>query len=186
MAKRPLPSPAVVRQLLRYEPETGKLFWKKRDPKFFKQDGHNGPVKAAAIWNGRRAGKEAFTYTNGHGYKVGSMFDVSVSAQRVIWAIVHGEWWDGHIDHINRDRTDNRLCNLRRATAAQNVINSKIRVDNTSGVKGVSRAKDRWMATITYKQEQIYIGTFSTVQEAAAARKKKAFELFGDFANEPD
>ena len=78
MAKRQLPSPEALRQLLRYDPETGKLFWRDRHDM--------GPQ-----WNGRYAGAEALgAVCKKDGYKRGNLGRSSLRAHRVIWAICHG------------------------------------------------------------------------------------------------
>jgi hypothetical protein len=91
MAAKALPSPDVLRQLIRYEPETGRLFWKERVA-----ENRHGKT-----WNARHAGKEAFIQANAGGYKSGAIFDIRVSAHRVGWAMFTGEWPAGDIDNIN-------------------------------------------------------------------------------------
>ena len=91
------------------------------------------------------------------------------------------------VDHKNGDPLDNRKDNLRIATKCQNAQNSKRRIDNTSGYKGVSLRTDprrikRWRACINCKGKQIVIGTYKTAEEAAEAYNRQARILFGDFA----
>lgn len=88
------------------------------------------------------------------------------------------------IDHENRNPLDNRKCNLREATRSENARNAKRRVDNTSGYKGVhfNRKTLRFQAQIYYNRKQIYLGTFSTPEDAYEAYCKKAYELHGEFA----
>ena len=136
MAKRSLPCPTVARLLLRYEPETGQLFWKAR-PRAF------GPAGAA------KAGAAAFDCPTVYGYLQGGICGGVVVAHRVIWAIVHG-LWPNQIDHINGDRADNRLANLREVDDAENRKNTALRADNKSGHHGVrwSEKLGRWRAEI--------------------------------------
>lgn len=88
------------------------------------------------------------------------------------------------VDHINRDRLDNRRSNLRAATRTQQARNTSLRSNNTSGYKGVSRAKGaRWQAHIRIDGRSISLGSgFITARAAAAAYDKAATEAFGEFA----
>ena len=178
MAKKPLPTPDELRQLLRYEPDTGKLFWKERPPESFKSDGHNGSLSSSSAWNTRYAGKEAFT-SKSHGYLSGSLYKRLTRAHRVAWAITHGEWPCGEIDHINGDRSDNRLINLREVTSQENKQNARRRADNTSGVVGVSRCRDsdRWRARIFLAGSELHLGRFGSFEAAVKARKAAEIEF---------
>ena len=86
------------------------------------------------------------------------------------------------IDHINGDKQDNRIQNLRLCTRAENIMNRGKSKKNTSGYKGVRQVGEKWEARIGYKYKLICIGTYKTPQEAAIAYDKKALELFGEFA----
>ena len=96
------------------------------------------------------------------------------------------------IDHINRNRLDNRRCNLRLVSKSQNALNSDRLNRWKSGLYGVTirprKNKIKWVAAITYKDESLYIGIFDTKEEAARAYDKKCLELRGEFAvlNFPD
>lgn len=181
MAKRELPSPEVLRQLLRYEPETGKLFWLPRDYIWF-PDTPSGR-KACRSWNARYADRPALDCAR-KGVKHGNVLDTPVLAHRAIWTIVHGEWPSGDIDHINGDPADNRLCNLRDVPHAENLKNMSARADNTSGFTGVSyqKSRGRWIAQISVGGTTRSLGTFCTAVEAIEARQK-ANEQYGFHAN---
>lgn len=88
------------------------------------------------------------------------------------------------VDHINGDTLDNRKCNLRVVTKAQNSMNSGVNSANTSGYKGVSLFKrtNRWRAYIILNDVNYHIGYFDCKHEAAKAYNKKALELFGEYA----
>ncbi len=85
----------------------------------------------------------------------------------------------GEIDHINGDRTDNRICNLRDVTSAGNSCNRRRQDRNTSGVTGVAWDKraSRWQARIGLNGKQKYLGYFDSLDEAVAARKAAELEL---------
>lgn len=161
-----LPSPELLRKLLRYEPETGKLFWLPRPIEMF------ATVGAGKIWNSRYPGKEAFTADNGTGYRHGEVNGKTLRSHRVIWAIVHGTWPTGDIDHINGVKTDNRIANLRDVSSSINQRNAKKRDDNTSGYNGVSRYRQsgKWQAHITIDGKNKHLGYFDTPDDAVAAR----------------
>jgi hypothetical protein len=90
----------------------------------------------------------------------------------------------GNADHKNRDGLDNRRSNLRLADDSQNNINRGLRLDSTSGYKGVCYRKDtnKWRAYITCKRERISLGSFKTAEEAAQAYNNAAIRLFGEYA----
>lgn len=168
-----LPSPELLRKLLRYEPDTGKLFWRERAPDMFEGKRVCADL-ACSRWNGRNAGKEAFTANGNHGYKTGNVFGTLYLAHRVIWAIFHGHWPKDQIDHINGDRTDNQIKNLRNVSASENSKNMKMPSTNSSGVIGVCwrKAKGRWQAQIRVSGRVKHIGSFLEIEDAIAARKE--------------
>ena len=139
----------------------------------FKDSGRGGAVGSAARWNGRHAGNYAFTATMTIGYKSGSIFCYTLYAHRVIWAIHYGEWPSDQIDHINHDRADNRLVNLRTVSKMENSRNMSKPSNNTSGCVGIWLIHNgRWRAGIEADGERIHVGYFGTKSEAIKARKK--------------
>lgn len=158
-------TPSLLPLLMRYEPETGKLFWLQRPRAFFKSE------REWKRWNTRYAGKEAFT-PNSSGYLDGMIFRQMYRAHQVAWALHHGNWPEENIDHINGDRADNRIDNLRLASFKENARNTKLRRTNKSGCVGVLPLRRRWRAYIYAENEQRHIGVFDTYEEAVAARKE--------------
>lgn len=172
-------TPEILRQLLRYEPETGRLFWLPRPREMFKNQQSYG------AWNTRYAGKEAFTAIGSHGYLTGAVNDKMYTAHRVIWVIVYGEWPENQIDHANAIRTDNRISNLRVATDQENNRNRGLNSANSSGFKGVSwHAKTKkWRSDIRDSNgKRLYLGIFSTPESAHAAYCEAAKRYHGEFA----
>lgn len=152
----------ILRSLLTYDAETGELTWLPR------------PERA---WNTRYAGKRALNTQGDYGYCYGSIFNVKYRAHRVIWAIYYGEWPEGEIDHINRDRLDNRISNLRCVTTLVNAQNKKMLAANKSGVTGVSwcTKQKRWRAQIQVKRKNHCLGAF--IEKADAIKVRQEAEL---------
>lgn len=149
----------ALHEILDFDFEAGKMYWKWRP-------------NERSQWNGRYAGKEAFTAKVGP-YRQGAIFGKLYQAHRVIFAAAHGEW-PPLIDHINQNGLDNRISNLRAADKALNAYNAKVRADSQSGITGVSwfRRRAKWRAYLTKNGAQVHIGYFTTLSEASSARAK--------------
>ena len=173
MAPKALPSPEVLRQLLRYEPDTGKLFWRERPLSFFSGTAFRGAEHCCANWNAIFAGKEAFTAFDRHGYAVGRIFDRLYRAHRVAWCLHYGAWPVADIDHINQIKPDNRIANLRDVTNAENCLNRGLQSNNSSGFAGVywHKSRSQWAAEIKIGGKRTKLGYFNDLSEAVAARK---------------
>lgn len=135
-------------------------------------------------WNSVWAGREAFTAVDGKGYRHGSLDKTYVRLHRAVWALANGAWPEGEVDHLDGNRQNNRLENLRIVTASENHRNQKRPKNNTSGVLGVSWYKPyrRWRATVNIGGRSRHLGYFDTVAEAAAARTE-ASETHGYHPN---
>lgn len=166
MAAKDLPDPELLRKLLRYEPETGKLFWRERPREMFSDE------RCGKTWNTRYAGKESFTANSSDGYRSGSVLSKPYLAHRIIWAIVHDEWPPEQIDHINGNRMDNRIENLRAVSHAENAKNQRPTRNNAAGVMGVQWAKREkaWRARIWTDGANKHLGYFGCIGAAAMAR----------------
>ena len=91
-------------------------------------------------------------------------------AHRLAWLYVYGEWPAVQIDHINGDRADNRLANLREATGAENMQNQRRpQSNNQSGFLGVRPSGGRWRAAIMVGGRKRYLGCFGTPEKASEA-----------------
>ncbi len=158
-------TPRMLREMLTYAPETGRLVWKKRARQWFKSE------RDWRWWNGRYSGKDAFTAIDNKGYPFGRVCDTPFLAHRVAWAVHHGKWPQGQIDHINGERSDNRIINLRDVTSAENNRNRKISKRNSSGATGVRRSRDRWRAEIVVDGSRIDLGSHRNFEDAVSARR---------------
>jgi hypothetical protein len=178
MTDTSLPSPELLRKLLRYEPETGMLFWKNRPREMFNSD------ITFHSFNRRFAGKEALAYVNKK-YRVGKILGKKFLAHRVVWAIETGSWPVALIDHINQNTTDNRLNNLREATKRQNGANSRSRSKSSSKYLGVhwSKRDQNWRSQIRINGVKQWIGCFTSEREAALAYDHAAKKFHGEFAS---
>lgn len=170
MAERQLPSPDVLRKLLAYDPETGAFTWMPRSG-------------APRQWNTRYAGTAAFKQLRQDGYLSGCIGDQTILAHRVAWAIYHGEWPE-QIDHINGDKADNRIANLRSVPNDENRRNMSRPKNNKSGHIGVNWCASRqaWEVSIGIDGKQVQLGRFKQ-KDAAVAARKEAEAVHGYHAN---
>lgn len=173
MAKRQLPTQDRLRQMLDYNPSTGKLHWKERGPEWFTANERLSAEAQSAAWNGRNAGREAFTASDGKGYFQGQVDGYHTMAHRVIWAWLHAEWPDC-IDHIDGDGRNNRSSNLRSVTRSQNNRNQARRGDKPIGVRFHNGI---WEAYITIGRRSKHLGSYKTCGDAVHARRKAELEL---------
>src|SRR5262249_45378849 len=104
---------------------------------------------------------------------------------RLAWFYVYGRWPAALIDHLNWDKRDNRIANLREGNNSQNKTAMSMRRDNTSGIVGVYWHKhiQKWFALITVGGKRIHLGYFDKIAAAAAERRAAARKLHGEFRN---
>jgi hypothetical protein len=161
----------LLNHLFEYDKETGNLIWK---------------IKPSSRGHHVKAGDIAGTLKS-HGYLCVGINYNSYRAHRLIF-LMHKGYLPKTIDHINGDKLDNRIENLRAATVGQNQHNRRTNANNTSGYKGVSwnKALKKWTARITLERKIIHLGYFANVEEAAEVVRKAREELHGDFANHGD
>lgn len=176
MATKVLPTKCVLDQLLTYDPASGKLFWKARSAGMFADDGRDAEWKARN-WNSKNAGKEAFAVLAPNGYLAGKLGPRRMYAHRIVWRMTHDECPD-YLDHINGDRGDNRIVNLRAVTKLQNSRNAQF-LPPESGCVGVywHLRAGKWAASIGLNNTKIHIGLFEDLSEAIAARKQRQNSL---------
>ena len=159
----------IVRELLDYAPETGVFVWRERSG-------------VPGWWNTRFAGTAAGTRA-ARGYVRICIDSKTRPAHRLAWLWTHGVWVE-ELDHINHDRADNRIANLRPVSRSANAQNRTLGICNTSGTIGVHKeaARSVWKATITVSGKAVFLGRFSDKQQALDARKN-AERLYGFHEN---
>lgn len=171
--------PQLLSEALTYDAETGALTWKTRPLHHFKDQ------RAADSWNTRLAGRSQLGSADRKGYRRININGTPHAAHRLIWLLVHGELPPEQIDHINGNKGDNRLCNLRAASASSNQHNRPVNANNSSGFKNVCwhALSGKWRSYIVVNYKQKSLGLHDTREAAYAAFCKAAAELHGEFAN---
>ena len=176
MATQTLPDREYVREVLDHDPTTGELRWRARPLTHFRT------LRGCNMWNAKYAGTIAGTVDIG-GYRR-IRIPRMTAAHRLVWLYVRGKPVPAIIDHIDHDKLNNRIGNLRAATRAENSANSGKRRHNTSGAKGVhfNKKNQCFIASIGAKRQKLYLGSFATLEAATAARRDAAERLHGKFA----
>lgn len=151
-----------LKELLYYDPETGK---------FSRLVSNSNRVKVGDI-----AGT-----LNSRGYLQIQIDGKLYKAHRLAWLYTHKAWPADQIDHVNRDRTDNRISNLREASSAENSRNMGKRYDNTSGHVGLTWDKraQKWKAQIKHLHRNVHLGLFTRQDDAVAARQAAEVRYWG-------
>ena len=119
---------------------------------------------------------------NNEGYRHIRVDGSAYKAHRLAWLYVNGVWPSGMIDHINGDRDDNRIVNLREATRSENLANSRVFRRGKISPKGVRLTPHGWSARIQVQKQPYFLGFFETEADAVAAYAAAAHDLFGNFA----
>lgn len=161
---KPLPTRTYLRECFEYDPMSGVATWLERPIEHFET------CRARATWNSNRAWGKVGSKNN-NGYYSTFINNEPYLLHRLIW-----KWWYGTepliIDHIDRDKTNNRIVNLRSVTRHQNCHNRNMNNNNTSGYAGIDHIRGRWRARTQLNKETIHIGLYDTLNEAIAAIKE--------------
>jgi hypothetical protein len=160
---KPIPTLERLREVLRYDPETGIFTW--------------------LVMMSSRALPNQAAGCRSNGYRQIRLDGGIYLSHRLAWLYVYGEWPDKEIDHVNGDKSDNRIANLRLATRTQNCCNVRRRRTNKSGTPGVSwfPQTQRWRARIVVDRREVSLGYFRSKQDAIAARTAAVKHYYGEF-----
>lgn len=154
----------ALRALLRYDAETGHFWWLHSSPK-------------------RDMSKPA-GFDNSSGYLLIRIGQSRYLAHRLAWFYVY-ETWPQELDHINRDRSDNRLCNLRLATRSENMANSDGWSESALGVKNVHRHRSGFAVQIFRDGKNVFRKQFRCLGQAVKARNDMLYSLSLSNTQEP-
>ena len=145
----------TVKKLFYYDAESGMLLWR------------YGNKRNVKPWQEAKA-------LNGNGYVCVKIQGKDYPAHRIIWLYVHGAFPKEFIDHKNRIRNDNRLCNLRDVSRSDNNQNISLPSHNKSGHMGVSWIKNRncWTVTVAVNKKNKWLGYYKNLDDAIVARKE--------------
>lgn len=172
-----LPAKEYLHECFLYDAASGHLIWKARPLHHFKNE------TGMKCVNARMAGLRAQSSLNGR-YYITSINSKFYLCHRIVWCMHYGYWPDGDIDHINGNKLDNRIENLRFVDRSQNMSNVGMQKNNKSGFIGVfwaSRTR-KWQAVVAHKKKNIYIGTFDCPVQAAKAYNEAVLKYHGSYA----
>jgi hypothetical protein len=152
-------------RLLSYNQETGQFHWR---------------VNRC----GMAAGDIAGSIDCGHKYRRIKINERLYLAHRLAWFYINKQWPVNQIDHIDRDRSNNRISNLREATHGENMRNKPVYKNSKTGIKGVHWHKQhrKYIVSIQVNGRSKHIGLFTSLESAANARKAAAQETHKQFA----
>lgn len=164
MADKPNITYARLREVLRYDPDTGEFCW------------------AKTLSSRRLIGQKAGCLDKSTGYIRIRVDDKLYHAHRLAFKYMTGRWPVPQCDHIDLNKSNNKWVNLREATASQNLHNIKTFCTNTTGFKGVHKRYGKFAARIDIGTRTVSLGIFETAEEAHQAYCAAAKSHFGDYA----
>lgn len=151
-----------LREIINYDEDTGQFCWRK---------------KPQGVCMGQPIG-----HFNKLGYLQIRIKLKLYQAHRLAWLYHYGKWPVGVLDHVNMDRFDNRILNLRDCEQQQNCFNQRMHKNNVTGLKGVSPRRGGWRASIVVSRKQIHLGDFGCPTAAHFAYCAAAKKYHGKFA----
>ena len=160
--------PDEIGYYLKYNSDSGEIIWIRKSSK-------NSHVHVGSI-----AGSMNFS-----GYLQTMFKGVVYQNHRIAWFLFTGEQPTEEIDHIDSNKLNNAFVNLRTATQQENSLNKGLRIDNTSGYKGVHlhTVSGKWIARIAFNGKRISLGYFDTPKEAHLAYCEAADKYHKEFKN---
>lgn len=157
---RRIPTAEEARAALSYDPETG--------------------VFRRLMWRGLPCDRPV-GFVHKDGYRYINLSRTMELEHRLAWLMAHGEWPALYVDHINGDRSDNRIANLRLATPLQSSRNAGPHKGSKSGIRGVKPSGRKWTAQAAIDGVYRHLGTFDTPEAARAAYERETTARYGEF-----
>lgn len=158
--------------------DKGILIWRERPRHHFKTQG------AQNTFNTRFSGKVAGRPHNS-GYMQVSVGCVIYLTHRLLYSMYRGSMLekDEFVDHVDTDKLNSSISNLRIVTRSQNGMNRGNQVNNTSGFAGISWSKERgkWEVHIKIDGRKINLGRFDNIEKARLTRVNAEIEYFGEY-----
>jgi len=153
-------------QCFYYNPISGVLRWRKDRPL-----NHFASNQAHKAWHTKYAGEVTGSPRGMSNYLNVGFNESTYMVHRLIWMLEFGDW-PHNIDHIDGDKQNNRLANIRTASPKENARNAALSSRSTTGITGVSKNKitGRYRAHIGIDGNRVMIGSYDTIAEAEAAR----------------
>lgn len=165
-----------LHECLSYNSETGLFYWKVRPIHHFKDE------RVFKLWNTKYSLKKTGSLNRTTGYLGIVIGGKNITLHRAAFIMSYG-YSPIYVDHINGNKTDNRIINLREATASQNNMNKGLQCNNSSGSKGVDRISNgRWRARIHIGRKEIHLGYFPEKEDAIKAFVEAEKKYHGEFA----
>ena len=155
---------ARLKETIHYDPSTGFFTWLKRP----------GDTRGDKIFNGQYAGKTAGGLNKSKGYWAIKVDGKDYYAHRLVWLYSYGKLPASEIDHINHNRQDNSIDNLRTVNRLENQRNMSKRKVSTSGVTGIAwdKSRGKWQGQIEVNNKNIFLGRFDSLLDATCARMR--------------
>lgn len=157
--------PEDISEYLSYDHLTGNLIW-------IKKSAYRVKLKDVAGCIDKR-----------YGYIRVRFKGIDYLSHRIAWYLHYGTQPPKYIDHIDGNTSNNNISNIRKCTHQENMRNSKIKSNNTSGITGVlwHKVHSKWCARIKINKENIELGLFINKSDAIKARKEAEIKYFGEF-----
>lgn len=147
----------LLKSILDYDANSGEFIWKI-------QRGNSAIGKVAGC-------------IDKHGYVIIRYDNKGYKAHRLAWLYMTGNFPVKNIDHIDRNKSNNKFSNLREVSRSENNMNRPLAKNNVSGHKGVFKYRNKWRAVCRYESNQYYLGDFNTKEEAANSYSNFTTEL---------
>ena len=150
-----------LRSLLDYDPKTGIFQWKRA--------------------NARRKAGERAGWIRPDGRNLIRIGPTRYLASRLAWLYVYGEWPERYVDHIDRDKANDAISNLRQADKQQNSWNAGVRNQNTLGLRNITTHRKRFVVRFLRGRETIFRQSFRSLDDAIRVRDAHSPIIYGAF-----